>query len=111
MAIKKTSRTTRSRVASVSSLIEFRAKLQAAASDPLKIVGGSFRNDRPPLGDGGPADAERPCNVSRLFEVGNDIDFVHGRMLTIVPPRTQPCSHRKALTLVDMKNWQSCKSL
>lgn len=98
------------RLATVTSIVEFRAKLQRAAGDSLDVVSGSLGNDVWPLGDSSPADIQRSSNVHRLFEVGDDVTFEHGSMLTIVPIAKQPCLAAEPVTLVSM-NWQDCNNL
>lgn len=98
-------------LASVTSLIEFRAKLQGTASDSLQVIGASLGNDIGPLSNGCSADIESARNVDRLFEVSEDVFFEHTSMLTIVSTLNQPYLSNTELTLVDMKNWKDCKTL
>lgn len=101
------------RLATVTSLIEFRAKLQGATGQPLDVIRGSLRNDGRPLGDSSSADTQGASDVNGFLEVRDNVTFQHGSMLTIVPFAKQPCFTTPSLTSVSaMKtNWQDCKTL
>lgn len=111
MTVKKEQTKLRSRrLASVSSIVEFRAKLQRTAGETLKVVSGRLGNDIGPLSNSGTTDPQSPSNVHRLFEVRDHITFEHDSMLTIVHAHAQPYLAGQSVTLVSM-NWQDCKTL
>jgi transcriptional regulator with XRE-family HTH domain len=109
-AFKKQSRARRSKLASVSSLVEFRAKRQGTSGEALQVIRRSLWDDLRPLGDRSPADTECARHVNRLLEMGNNIRFVHAPMVTIVTDEMQPCSPDDQLTLVSMEDWEKCST-
>lgn len=104
-------------LATVTSLIEFRSKLQGTAGDARQVIRSGLWDDGGPLGNSGATDPQGASSVSRFPEVRDNVAFEHSSMLTIVPFITQPCFATLSLTSVsDMKattktNWQDCETL